>query len=247
VAAWILIGTGLAVLAGTLIVPFMIGLVRGPAASRAATDPAGEKSMRPLSRVADVYGRFLALAGFSVVVSFATGERGSVCATMPGVADNAPAGYPARAGAVIHGDGVVQACASHPSAAQWVLDGLMRLPGPLVLATVLVLIWQLVREAGRNGPFTARTAGIMWRLGLVVLIGTAVAGAVSRLGTDLLLQMFLQDPPYTGAPVVFADMLFSGSLHALLPVPALAGAGLLTFARITRTGVALDEEVRATV
>lgn len=246
-AAWILIATGLAVLAGTLIVPFVIGLVRGPAASRAATDPAGEKSMRPLSRVADLYGRFLALAGFAVVASFATGQRGSVCASMAGVASGAPAGYPARAGAVIQGDGVVQACAAHPSTAQWVLDALMQLPGPLLLATVLLLIWQLIREAGRNGPFTARTAGIMWRLGLVVLIGTAVAGAVSRLGTDLLLQMFLQDPPYVGAPSVLADVLFSGSLHALLPVPALAGAGLLTFARITRAGVALDEEVRATV
>ena len=246
-AAWILIATGLAVLAGTLIVPFVIGLVRGPAASRAATDPAGEKSMRPLSRVADLYGRFLALAGFAVVASFATGQRGSVCASMAGIASGAPAGYPARAGAVIQGDGVVQACAAHPSTAQWVLDALMQLPGPLLLATVLLLIWQLIREAGRNGPFTARTAGIMWRLGLVVLIGTAVAGAVSRLGTDLLLQMFLQDPPYVGAPSVLADVLFSGSLHALLPVPALAGAGLLTFARITRAGVALDEEVRATV
>jgi hypothetical protein len=247
VEAWIFIATGLAVLAGTLIVPFMIGLVRGPAASRAALDPSGEKSMRPLSRLADLYGRFLALAGFGVVVSFATGHRGSVCASTPGVASGAPAGYPARAGAVIHGDGVVQACAAHPSTAQWVLDALMRLPGPLLLATVLLLIWQLVREAGRNGPFTARTAGIMWRLGLVVLIGTAVAGALGRLGTDLLLQMLVQNPPFGDAPGLLADVVLGGPLHALLPVPALAGAGLLTFARITRAGVALDEEVRATV
>lgn len=245
--AWILISTGLAILAGTLIVPFLIGLIRGPAASPPVTDLAGEKSMRPLSRVAGLYGRFLALAGFGLVASFASGQPGSVCASLSGAGGGAPAGYPARAGAVVHGDGVVQACASHPSAAQWVLDALMRLPGLLLLATVLVLIWQLVREAGRNGPFTARTAAIMWRLGLVVLIGTAVAGAVSRLGTDLLLQMLLQKTPFVGIPAVLADALFSGSLHALLPIPALAGAGLLTFARITRAGVALDEEVRATV
>ena len=59
--------------------------------------------------------------------------------------------------------------------------------------------------------------------------------------------MFLRDLPPVGGPGLLPDMLFSGSLHALLPVPALAGVGLLTFARITRAGVALDEEVRATV
>jgi hypothetical protein len=240
--------TLLAVLAGTVIVPFMIGLVRGPAASGAATDPAGEQSMRPLSRVAGIYGRFLALYGFAAVVSFATGERGSVCASMQGVGGRAPAGYPARAGAVLHGDGVVRACAAHPSTAQWALDALMRLPGPLLLATVLVLIWKLVREAGRNGPFTARTAGIMWQLGLVVLIGTAVAGALSRLGNDLLLLMLVQDPPFVGVFGAVVDIFLDGSLlHALLPVPALAGAGLLSFARIIRAGVTLDEEVKATV
>jgi hypothetical protein len=244
-AARIVIYTVVAVLAGTLIVPFLIGLVRGPAASRPRTDPAGENSMRPLSRVAGIYGRFLALYLFAAVVSFATGQRGSVCATMSGVG-GAVAGYASRPGATVQTDGVLQACAQHPSPSQWVLDALMRLPGPLLLATVLVLIWRLVREAGRHGPFTARTAGIMWRLGLVVLIGTAVAGAISRLGNDLLLQMLLQNQPYSGLGVP-VDLLASGSLHALLPVPALAGAGLLTFARVTRAGVTLDEEVKATV
>jgi len=32
-----------------------------------------------------------------------------------------------------------------------------------------------------------------------------------------------------------------------LPVPALAGAALLTFARITKIGVVLDDEIKATV
>jgi len=35
--------------------------------------------------------------------------------------------------------------------------------------------------------------------------------------------------------------------HALLPVAALAGAALLTFARIIRVGAAMDEEIKGTV
>jgi hypothetical protein len=122
----------------------------------------------------------------------------------------------------------------------------MRLPGPILWATVLLMIWQLVREARHTGPFTARTAAIMWRLGLVVLIGAAAAGAIFRLGSDLLLQTLMVDPPFSGAGIA-ADALFSGALRALLPVPALAGAALLSFALITRAGVVLDEEVKATV
>ncbi len=121
----------------------------------------------------------------------------------------------------------------------------MTLPGPLLWATVLLMIWQLVREAQRNGPFTARTAAIMWRLGLVVLIGAAIAGAIRELGSDLLVRTLMANPPYPGLGMPL-DVVY-GALRALLPVPLLAGAALLSFARVTRAGVVLDEEVKATV
>jgi hypothetical protein len=35
--------------------------------------------------------------------------------------------------------------------------------------------------------------------------------------------------------------------HALLPVAALTGAALLTFARIIRVGAAMDDEIKGTV
>jgi hypothetical protein len=44
----------------------------------------------------------------------------------------------------------------------------------------------------------------------------------------------------------FGDAL-AGPIHALLPVPVLAGAALLTFARIIRAGADMDDELKATV
>jgi hypothetical protein len=242
----IVVYTLLAVIAGTLVVPFVIGLVKGPDPNPVAPHPAGTASMRPLSRVSGVYGRFLALYYVAATVSLATGQRGSVCATLLGFNQGTAHGYPGLPGAVVRPGGTIQACAVHPDTGQWLLHVLMVLPGPMLWTTVLLMIWQLVREARRNGPFTARTATIMWRLGLVVLIGTVVAGALSRLGNDLLLSRLLADPPFIGLGVPL-DALLSGGPRALLPVPLLAGAGLLTFARVTREGVVLDEEVRATV
>ena len=44
----------------------------------------------------------------------------------------------------------------------------------------------------------------------------------------------------------FGDVV-TEPFHALLPVPRLAGAALLTFARIIRLGADMDEEIKATV
>ncbi len=106
------------------------------------------------------------------------------------------------------------------------------------------MIWSLVRQARLGGPFTARTAAIMWRLGLLVLAGGAFAGAVSHLGADLLAETLLVHPGYIGGGIVL-DTVIVGPLRELLPV--LAGVALLSFARITRAGAAMDEEIGATV
>jgi len=46
--------------------------------------------------------------------------------------------------------------------------------------------------------------------------------------------------------VGYGDAVF-GPIKALVPVPVIAGAAMLTFARIIRAGQAMDEEIRATV
>jgi hypothetical protein len=110
-----------------------------------------------------------------------------------------------------------------------------------------MLIWQLIRQAARVGPFTRQTATIMWRLGRVVVAGTVIAAAVSALGTDILARTLLASPGIGGAIGIGLDVLLVEPLKALLPWPALAGAALLSFARMTMVGAKLDEEVRATV
>ena len=55
------------------------------------------------------------------------------------------------------------------------------------------------------------------------------------------------DPATYSGPGVAVDVLIYAPLRALLPVPALAGAALLTFARITQAGAVMDEEIKATV
>ncbi len=67
-AGAVLLYTVLAVFAGMLIIPFVIGLVKGP--DPEPLHPAEPEPMRPLSRVAGIYARYLALfalaAGFSL-------------------------------------------------------------------------------------------------------------------------------------------------------------------------------------
>jgi hypothetical protein len=53
--------------------------------------------------------------------------------------------------------------------------------------------------------------------------------------------------PQLGWVVIAADVLLAAPFKALLPVPALAGSALLTFARITRAGAAMEDEIKATI
>jgi hypothetical protein len=249
----ILIALVLAAIAGVVLVPFIIGFVRGPQAGNAQTGaPAPGDPMRPLSRVAGIYGRFLMLYLVAIAFQVSYGlppsrnSRLSVCVDT---------GYPnggsaaqrvgARPGASLSASGDVTACALHPSLGQWVLYLLTKVPDLVLWGCLLLLIWRLISEAARRGPFTPLTAAIVELLGWTVLGGSYVVSALEHLGADVMTRMLMTPDVYSGSTIV-ADVLI-GPLKALLPVPALAGAALLTFARITKVGVALDDEIKATV
>ncbi len=155
-------------------------------------------------------------------------------------------GFAARPGASLSAGGDVTACALHPSLGQWALFLLTKVPELVLWACLLLLIWRLISEAARRGPFTRRAAAIVWLLGWVAIAGSYIASALDHLGADLLTSMLMTQAAYNGAGIAI-DVLVYGPLKALLPVPALAGAALLTFAGITRIGVALDDEIKATV
>jgi hypothetical protein len=78
-------------------------------------------------------------------------------------------------------------------------------------------------------------------LGWYIIAGSVLAAAIGQLAAVLLLGSLVAPAPEgTGSVIVAA-------LRGLVPVPVLAGAALLTFARIVRLGAAMDDEIQGTV
>jgi hypothetical protein len=209
----------------------------------------------PLESVAWFYLTLMAIAllggiGFTVFGSGSIGGIGhdaDVCATRPYTTYNSSdwtlppgMGLHARPGSQLMINGTAQLCADHPDFGQRVLYTLTDLPTFLVWAGVLLLVWQMIRAARREGPFTPRVAVVMRRLGWFILGGSLIAGLIQHLSIDGLLVTMAR----TSSP--FVSSIF-GPLRALVPVPLLAGAALLSFARIIRLGAEMDDEIKGTV
>ena len=168
-----------------------------------------------------------------------------ICVTQPNTGyggDNwtSHLGITHRPGTTVQINGTLQACALHPGTGQRMLYTLLSLPSSLVWMAVLLLLWRVIRAARQTGPFTVQAAVATRRLGWLIIAGTAVATAVQGFALDQLLNTMLTPPTAGGDAVLEA-------FHALLPVPVLAGAALLTFARVIRLGAAMDDEIKATV
>jgi Protein of unknown function (DUF2975) len=205
----------------------------------------------PLAGVTWLYGAFLFLYLVGSVITIdrgfaGTGPHGLACAdtgyTTPAQPGQSHVGH----GATLWTTGQVNACVTHPSAVQWLLLVLVHAPGLVVWTGVVLMIWRVLHAAEQAGPFTPPAASAIRQLGWFVIIAPVVAGMLGHLGADLLTRMVMTPPTFDHQGVVL-DVLLVAPLKALFPVPALAGAGLLTFARISKVGVAMDEEIKATV
>lgn len=206
----------------------------------------------PLGSVTALFGGLL-LCAMAAGIALSMAGRGSiggfgsttVCVAQPNISYSGDdwtrhQGIAVRPGTSASINGTLQVCAAHPSFGQRVLSSLMSLPSALVWGAVLFLLWRLMQVARRTGPFTVRVAVAMRRLGWLIIVGSAVAGAVQGFATDQLLNTMLAAPNDSGDTV-------TGLIHAVLPVPLLVGAALLTFARIIRLGADMDDEIKATV
>jgi len=208
------------------------------------------KLTEPLGTVTAVFsGLLMGATGFGVVLALSdSGSVGgfgdaTICATQPNATYSGSTSYLGVAhlpGTSISVNGALQVCANHPDTWQRVLYTLISLPGLLAWACVLFLLWWVIRDARLTGPFTVQTSRAMRRLGWVIIVATAVATAVQGFALDQLLNTMLV------AQNDFGDVA-TRPFHALLPVPILAGAALLTFARIIRVGADMDDEIKATV
>lgn len=211
-----------------------------------------QKLTEPLGSVTAIFGGVLLLVMATAAVqtlvgpgSFGGFGRAAICATQPNTGyggDNwtSHMGIAVRPGASVSINGTLQACALHPGIGQRLLYTLMSLPGLLVWGSVLLLLWLVIRGSRRTGPFTRQVAVAMRRLGWLIIAGTAAAAAVQGFALDQLLNTMLATQDH------FGDAL-TEPIHALLPVPVLAGAALLTFARIIRLGTDMDDEIKATM
>jgi hypothetical protein len=207
----------------------------------------------PLGRVTTFFGGLLialmavsavaAIAGFG---SFGGFGAASICAAPPGsggTSTGGTGGYPglaAHPGVSVSIIGTPRVCALHPSISQRILYTLTDLPGLLVWGAVLLLIGLVIRQTRQTGPFTVPVAQAMRRLGWVIIAGSAAAAALQGFAADQLLNTMLV------AHDDFGDVL-TQPIHALVPVPVLAGAALLTFARIIRLGAGMDDDLKGTV
>jgi hypothetical protein len=232
------------------VVPFIAGFRQGPKPPEASDAPGAP--MRPLRWITGLYGRFLLLYLFGAAIWATYGylggsSRREVCVnTNVAIYRSRAVGVAPRHGAALTSSGYVQACALHPSAGQWTLYLLTKLPAIAFWACVLLLTLRLIRQAARTGPFTAQAAATMHVLGWVVVVGSMAVGGLSALGSDVLTGMLMISSTL-GATGIAVDVLVRAPLEALVPVPAIVGAALLTFSHITRVGAAMDEEIRATV
>jgi Protein of unknown function (DUF2975) len=211
-----------------------------------------KKLTEPLASVTGYFGALM-LLGLAVLAGlWAFGPRGyggapSVCVNQPDVTYGSSWQTPlvaAKPGASINILGTVQACAVHPGIGQWALYGLAEVPTILAWGGVLLLLWRMIRFAGQEGPFTPAVATAMRRLGWFILAGSLTVALLRAVSIDLLLGGLLKGET-TG--VTMYPGLAWGVVRATMPVPALAGAALLTLARIFRVGIAMDDELKGTV
>ncbi|WP_024876012.1 DUF2975 domain-containing protein [Saccharomonospora piscinae] len=128
-------------------------------------------------------------------------------------------------------------CAQSPTTGQRLLGVLSQAPTFGVFVGTLLLAIRLLRGASRDGIFTLRVAGRLRTLGWFVLVGEAVATLVEALASNWL----------TSTMMVDRHDLFSINEWDVPVMALLAGAGLVSMARIMRAGATMREDLEGTV
>ncbi|MFD0267543.1 DUF2975 domain-containing protein [Streptomyces sp. NPDC127106] len=213
----------------------------------------------PLFTVVSTTLRLLAgllLAGFALsalngsVPLWGGGADAGVCATADWISTNSvntagghvggdvgDTALGARDGARL--DAVARYCAQEPTAGQRTLRILAEVPSFVLLLGGLALLDRLLRSAARDGVHTRRTAAGLRTLALWLLAGGVVSCLAEAAARTALLSTLTTHVAFSAGDV----------LHALTPpyLLLLTGLGLLVFARITRAGAAMREDLEAVI
>lgn len=204
------------------------------------------KLLEPLSTVVSGGLRLLIgllLAGFllnAVNGSVPLWDAADACVTADWTSSSsagADAAFGARDGA--HVSVVPQYCADRPGAWQRTLGILSEVPAFVLLVGGLVLLNRLLRSAARDGVYTRQTAQRLRFLGWFLLAGSLVAATARAVSEAALLATLADDAPFSPGTVLGA---------AAFPYLAILTAlGLLAFARVTRAGAVMREDLEGVV
>jgi hypothetical protein len=136
-------------------------------------------------------------------------------------------------------DAVPRYCAESPGAHLVLLHELGTLPSTLLLIGGLLLLDRLLRGAARDGVHAERTASRLRLLGWWLIVGSLVARITEANAMAALLAALSRTSHFT-----------AGAWLELWTPPYLAvlcGVGLLVFARFTRVGTTLPEDLEEVV
>ncbi|MFF4269243.1 DUF2975 domain-containing protein [Streptomyces sp. NPDC001536] len=200
------------------------------------------KMLEPMATVVSIALRLLtALATVGLVLSVARGSWGGgvVCVTDESThisAGDASFGAPAS-GALV--DSIPRYCAENADTALRLLNQLGELPTTLLLISSLFLLHRLLTGAAKDGIYTTQTASRLRVLGWWLLAGSLLVAIAETTARTALLADLAKEVEFT------ADSWLS--LWSFPYLATLTALGLLTFARITKAGVTMREELEGVV
>ncbi|WP_030686956.1 DUF2975 domain-containing protein [Streptomyces sp. NRRL B-1347] len=163
---------------------------------------------------------------------------GDVCLTADGISGSSSgtdAMFGAREGVAV--GTTPQYCTSDPSVSQQLFEVLRNLPSFILMIGGLLLLNRLLRGAARDGVYTAQTASRLRVLGWWLLAGSLVAEVTQAIAKAALLATLVEEDKAE----------FVGNMWEIPFLSIFTALGLFTFARIVHAGVAMREDIEATI
>jgi hypothetical protein len=130
-----------------------------------------------------------------------------------------------------------QLCQDRPGGTAQVMSFLTLAPGMVLLLGFLAGVLLVARQARRFGLFSRQVARVVHWLGWYFIAGALLASTVTALATSALVRQMLPGHNLWG---------FSAYWHVSIST-LLAGAGLLTIARVLRLSAEMQEDLDATI
>lgn len=175
--------------------------------------------------------RFLGIGDKSVCVTDKTTTVGAGEAPATGVSPSP--------GATVDLSAHPDYCTESPGLLQSLLDAATQLVPFVFIVGALLLLFQLIRGAERDGLYTTQTAERLHRLGWWLLAGSVLVAIAVSTAEKALIDSLSRDGD---------GSVISGLWSWDVPFMAiLTGLGVLSFARIMRVGVTMREDLDGTV